>query len=69
MREESPNKHLLRSRLSWVWEGSIKFMVEPAQAVTAQLPSLFKSSMLVGDVVGIYAPITNAFLYSHLRLP
>ena len=53
MREESPNKHFLRSRLIWAWEGCIRLMVEPAQAVIAQLPSIFKSAMLVGDVVRI----------------
>ena len=53
MREESQNKHILRSKLIWAWEGSIKLMVEPLQAVTAQLPSIFKSAMLVGDVVRI----------------
>ena len=53
LREESQHRHLLRSKLVWVWEGSMKFMIEPLQAVTAQLPSVFKSAMLVGDVVRI----------------
>jgi hypothetical protein len=53
LREESQHKHLLRSRLIGVWEGNIKSMIEPLQAVIAQLPSIFKSAMLVGDVVRI----------------
>ena len=54
LREESQHKHLLRSRLLGVWEGGIKTMIEPLQAVIAQLPSIFKSAMLVGDVVRHY---------------
>ena len=57
LREESQNKHLLRSKLIFVWEGGMKRMIEPLQAVTAQLPSIFKSAMLVGDVVRIYEHI------------
>ena len=53
LREESQNKHLLRSKLIWVWEGGMKFMIEPVQAVIAEYPSIFKSAMLVGDVVRI----------------
>ena len=53
MREESQHKHLLRSRLVWVWEGGIKSMIEPLQAVVAEYPSIFKSAMRVGDVVRI----------------
>ena len=68
LREESQNKHLLRSRLIWVWEGNIKPMIEPLQAVIAQLPSIYKSAMLVGDVVRIYMSIySNDCLYSYLR--
>ena len=33
-------------------------MIEPFQAVIAQLPSIFKSAMLVGDVVRIGAYIS-----------
>ena len=57
LREESQNKHLLMSKLMWAWEGGIKLMIEPLQAVIAQLPSLFKSAMLVGDVVRLYEHI------------
>ena len=57
LREESQKKHLLRSRLILVWEGGIKPMIEPAQAVVAQYPSIFKSAMLVGDVVRLYEHI------------
>ena len=53
MKEESQNNHLLRSRLIWVWEGSIRLMIEPFQAVIAEHPIVFKSAMLVGDVVRI----------------
>ena len=53
LREESQHRHFLRSKLILVWDGSIKYMIEPLQAVTAQLPSIFKSAMLVGDVVRI----------------
>ena len=53
MRDESQHKHLLRSRLIWAWEASMKSMIEPLQAVIAEYPSIFKSAMLVGDVVRI----------------
>ena len=53
LREESQHRHFLRSKLILVWESSVKLMIEPLQAVTAQLPSVFKSAMLVGDVVRI----------------
>ena len=54
LREESQHRHFLRSKLILVWDGSIKYMIEPLQAVTAQLPSIFKSAMLVGDVVRLH---------------
>ena len=37
-------------------------MIEPLQAVTAQLPSTFKSAMLVGDVVRIDEHILQCLL-------
>ena len=57
LREESLNKHLLRSRLFGTWEGSMNIMIEPLQAVSAQFPSIFKSAMLVGDVVRLHEHI------------
>ena len=51
LREASPNKHLFKSRLTLFWDGSVKLMIEPLQAVAATFPSLFESSMLSGDVV------------------
>ena len=68
LREESQNKYLLRSRSFWVWEGNIKGLVEPFQAVVAQYPSLFKSAMLVDDVVRLYEQYSNAWPYSDLML-
>ena len=32
-------------------EASIKFMIEPLQAVIAECPSVLESAMIVGDVV------------------
>ena len=54
LREESQHRHFLRSKLLGVWEGSIQMMIAPFQAVTAQFPSIFKSAMLVGDVVRLH---------------
>ena len=67
LREESQHKHLLRSRLLGIWESAIKLMIEPAQAVVAQYPSIFKSAMLVGDVVRLYEQSTNACCFSYLH--
>ena len=53
LREKSPNRHQLRSRLARVWDSSLKAVFEPAQAVTSVFPSLFESAMLTGDVVSI----------------
>ena len=42
-------------------------MIEPLQAVTAQLPSLLKSAMLVGDVVRHMSIYCNACSSSYLH--
>ena len=53
LREESPNRHHLRSRLTREWDAALKAVFEPAQAVTSVYPSLFESAMLTGDVVSL----------------
>lgn len=56
LREESTNKHALRSLLCVAYEGSLKFMIEPTQAVLSLFPSLFDSAMLAGDIVSVFVP-------------
>ena len=62
LREKSPKKHLLESLASRVWEGTLKVMIEPVQAVASEFASCFESAMLVGDVVRISGYI---FLSDH----
>ncbi|KAL7533852.1 hypothetical protein ACHAXR_005484 [Thalassiosira sp. AJA248-18] len=57
LREESPNRHSIRSRLSLIWEGGLRAVMEPAQAIIAIYPSLYDSAMLVGDVVSLWCVI------------
>jgi len=50
--EESPNRHALRSRLSFELDGTLKAVVEPAQSVVALFHDRYDSAMLAGDVGG-----------------
>ncbi|KAL9184820.1 hypothetical protein ACHAXT_002597 [Thalassiosira profunda] len=47
---ESPQKHLLRSRLCNELWGTLKLLREPVQAVTAEFPEMYRSAMLSGDI-------------------
>ncbi|KAL9184818.1 hypothetical protein ACHAXT_002595 [Thalassiosira profunda] len=47
---ESPQKHLLRSRLCNELWGALKMLREPVQAVTLELPEMYRSAMLSGDI-------------------
>ena len=58
LREESPNKHRIKSRLGWEWETNLKMLVEPAQAVSSTFPSLYESAMLVVSYYLLYIPIS-----------
>ena len=70
LREESPNKHRLKSRLSWEWEARLKILVEPAQAVSSTFPSLYESAMLVVSYYLIYStsPSCGVILATRLVL-
>ena len=48
--EESPKKHILRSRLCDELFFTLKVAKEPCQSVTALLPGLTTSSLMAGDV-------------------
>ncbi|KAL9178272.1 hypothetical protein ACHAXT_001700 [Thalassiosira profunda] len=47
---ESPQKHLLRSRLCNELWGVLKMIQQPMQAVTAEFPEMYRSAMLSGDI-------------------
>ena len=66
LRDESPNKHVLRGRLCHQWETTLRTAVEPVQAVLTLYPSIYDSAMISGDVVrvgqwvfDIYLPLNN----------
>ncbi|EED86246.1 predicted protein [Thalassiosira pseudonana CCMP1335] len=48
--EESPNRHNLRVRISFVWDGNTKLFVEPCQSVFSKIMWVYNSAKLNGDI-------------------